>query len=176
MPTIMTVPDYAWNWLQRSRDVVGEIAARLTGGVPSPGFMEGLRPQFNTDQFVRDVVIGVVVDIAFGGRVPTRRPPGASWERGLTWWAAACAGTTPAEFEQRSKPEAVPHPKLFPEPEPAPAVELSARPAADAVAARSRPLDRARMAQALRALLTLEQDGLIPAAEVRALLKEIERG
>ncbi|HWH31741.1 MAG TPA: hypothetical protein VNU01_03620 [Egibacteraceae bacterium] len=173
MPTMTTVPDYAWNWLQRSRDVVHEIAARLTGGAPAPGFMEGLRPQFTADQFVRDVVIGVVVDVAFGGRVPTRRPAGATWDRGLTWWAAACAGTTPAEFEQRSRPEPVPQPRLFAEPEPPapPAPEAGRR-----TPARSRPLDRARMAQALRALLTLEEDGRVPAAEIRALLREIERG
>ena len=176
MPAIMTVPDYAWNWLQRSRDVVGEIAARLTGGAPAPGFMDGLRPQFTTDQFVRDVVIGVVVDVAFGGRVPTRRPAGVSWDRGLTWWAAVCAGTTPAEFEHRSRPEAVPQPRLFSEPDPPARQEPAPRATGDAAAARSRPLDRARMAQALRALLTLEQDGQIPAAEIRALLREIERG
>lgn len=173
MPTMMTVPDYAWNWLQRSRDVVHEVALRLTGHGPEAGYMEALRPQFADDQFVRDVVIGVVVDVAFGGRVPTRRPAGASWDRGLTWWAAACAGTTPGEFEQRSKPEPVPQPALFPQPEPPTANPPAAR--RDGAPARPRPLDRARMAQALRALLTLEQEGHVPAAEVRALLKDIER-
>lgn len=175
MPTIMTVPDYAWNWLQRSRDVVHEVAARLTGRAPEPGFMDALRPEFAADQFVRDVVIGVVVDLAFGGRVPTRRPAGASWDRGLTWWAATCAGATPAEFEARSRPEAVAQPKLFVEPEAPPSRAVVAR-RADGEPVRSRPLDRGRMAQALRALLTLEQDGQIPAGEVRALLREIERG
>lgn len=96
------VPSYAWTWLQRSRPVVVEAARRLSGAAPSPGFVEDLREAFEQDPFTRDVVVGVVADVAFSGRVPSRRPPGASWDRGLTWWAAALAGVTPAEFESRS--------------------------------------------------------------------------
>ncbi|HEY8339943.1 MAG TPA: hypothetical protein VIK95_08755, partial [Egibacteraceae bacterium] len=79
------VPAHAWAWLQRSRPVLAEIAERLTGGPPGPGFVDALRRQVDADPFVRDVVVGVIAEVAFGGRVPERRPPGASWDRGLTW-------------------------------------------------------------------------------------------
>lgn len=180
MATAVTVPDHAWAWLQRSRDVVQEIAARLTGGGPAPGFMDELRPQFAHDQFVRDVVIGVVVDVAFNGRVPLRRPAGASWDRGLTWWAAACAGTTPSEFERRSKGEPPPQPRLFGEADPAAAA--SAGRVVPSVARRApqgeapRLVDRAQVVQALRQLLAHEQEGQIPAAAVRALLGQLDPG
>lgn len=182
MATAVTVPDHAWSWLQRSRDVVQEIAARLTGAGPTAGFMDELRPQFAHDQFVRDVVIGVVVDVAFNGRVPQRRPAGTSWDRGLTWWAAACAGTTPAEFERRSKGEPPPQPRLFGGEVDRSAAAASAGRVVPSVARRApkaeqpRLIDRAQMVQALRQLLAHEQDGQVPAAAIRALLGQLDPG
>jgi hypothetical protein len=175
MVTTMTVPEYAWSWLQRSRDVVQEIAARLTGDVPGPGFMEALRPQLAADAFVRDVVIGVVVDVAFNGRVPSRRPAGAAWDRGLTWWAAACAGTTVAEFERRSQVAPPPQPRLFGA-ESEQAVVPSVRRRAEGETPRPRVLDRVRVVEALRGLLAHEEAGSVPAAAVRALMEQLERG
>jgi hypothetical protein len=182
MATAVTVPDHAWAWLQRSRDVVQEIAARLTGAGPAPGFMDELRPQFAQDQFVRDVVIGVVVDVAFNGRVPLRRPAGTSWDRGLTWWAAACAGITPAEFDRRSKGEPPPQPRLFGGEAERAATGASAGRVVPSVARRTaqgdppRLVDRAQIVHALRQLLAHEQDGQIPAAAVRALLGQLDPG
>jgi hypothetical protein len=93
-------PAYAWRWLQRSRPVLTVVARQLTGEPPGPGFVDELRQQFEADPFVRDVVIDVVADVAFGGRVAKRRPPGAVWDRGLVWWAAAVAGVSPSEYDE----------------------------------------------------------------------------
>lgn len=180
MATTSSVPDYAWSWLQRSRDVVQQVADRLTGEPPGAGFMDTLRPQFSTDAFVRDVVIGVVVEVAFGGRVPARRPSGVSWDRGLTWWAATCAGTTTVEFERRSKPEPPPQPRLFGgdadvvrrPPPPQPGVQSTA--AESPKKAVPRLVERGQVAKALRGLLAHEHEGQIPAAAVRALLGQLD--
>ena len=98
-------PQYAWSWLQRSRPVLNEAAFRLTGEAPHGRFVEDLAERFQEDAFTRDVLIGTIADVAFAGRVPARRPAGASWDRGLVWWAATLAGTTTAEFERsRERP------------------------------------------------------------------------
>ncbi|MDP8969859.1 MAG: hypothetical protein M3N52_05075, partial [Actinomycetota bacterium] len=116
------VPAYAWAWLQRSRPVLHEAARRLTGGPPSARFVADLRERFNRDPFTREILIGVITDVAFRGRVPERRPPGASWDRGLTWWAAVIAGATPSEFERRSRGQPAGQRQLFAvEPDSAPA-------------------------------------------------------
>jgi len=109
------VPAYAWSWLQRSRPVLGEVARRLTGAGPGPGFADELRRRWDDDPFVRGVLLDVVADVAFSGRVPRHRPPGASWDRGLTWWAAVLAGTTPQAF---AAPQATTQRPLFPEASP----------------------------------------------------------
>lgn len=171
----MSVPDYAWSWLQRSRDIVQEVAIRLTGEPPASGFTDVLRPQFALDPFVRDVVIGVVVEVAFNGRVPRRRPARAAWDRGLTWWAATCAGVTPAEFERRSQAQPPPQPRLF-APGPDEDVVPSVGRRSDARPARSRPLDRAQVVAVLKALLAHEEGGQVPAAAVRALIEQLEQG
>lgn len=93
------VPGYAWSWLQRSRPVLAAVAQRLTGGPPGPDFLDRLRVAYATDEFTRAMVADVVAEVAFSGRVPAVRPRGASWDRGLTWWAAALSGTTPRAFE-----------------------------------------------------------------------------
>ncbi len=172
------VPGYAWTWFQRSRPVVVEAARRLTGRPPSPGFVDDLRAAFSNDRFTRDVVIGVVADVAFSGRVPTRRPPGASWDRGLTWWAAALAGTTPAEFESRSGAPVPSQHRLFdtgataqPQPDPAGLTERARRHAAQRLA---QSPERAALAAALRELLESAESDQIPASAVRQLLAQLE--
>jgi hypothetical protein len=171
------VPGYAWTWLQRSRPVVQEAAERLTGRAPSPGFVDDLRAAFSRDPFTRDVVIGVVADTAFGGRVPQRRPPGASWDRGLTWWAAALAGTTPAEFEARSGAPVASQHRLF-ETGGGNGAQGDPQRLADAarehVARREMSPERAALASALRQLLATAGSDQIPASAVRQLLAELE--
>lgn len=93
-------PAHAWSWLQRSRPVLAESAERLTGASPHVSFVDDLREQYPRDPLVRTVLLDVIADVAFNGRVPPRRPPGASWDRGLIWWAAALAGTTPADYDR----------------------------------------------------------------------------
>lgn len=174
------VPGYAWTWLQRSRPVVGEVARRLTGRAPSPGFVEDLRAAFGEDPFTRDVVVGVVADVAFGGRVPQRRPPGASWDRGLTWWAAALAGTTPAEFEARSGVPVASQHRLFDAGTPAAAGTATAairRGARERVAIDGpRSSERAALAAALRELLAASDSGQVPASAIRQLIDQLEQG
>ena len=161
---VARVPAYAWTWLQRSRPVVAEIARRLTGEPPTPGFLQRLRRDFDADQFVRDVVVAVVVDVAFSGRVPRHRPPGASWDRGLTWWAATLAGATPQEFERRRPVPAGVQPRLFDEQgrqggEPPPPGH-----------------ERAWLAAALRQLVDSAAADAVPVAAVRQLLAQLEAG
>jgi hypothetical protein len=189
------VPGYAWTWLQRSRPVVLEAAERLTGRSPSPGFVDDLRAAFERDPFTRDVVIGVVADVAFSGRVPQRRPPGASWDRGLTWWAAALAGTTPAEFESRSGAPVASQHRLFdaaagstgPSPVGSGSVGVGSAgsaarsdPQGIAEAARRqvgrRPIspERAALAAALRELIVNAGSDQVPASAIRQLLAELE--
>jgi hypothetical protein len=182
--TFPRVPGYAWTWFQRSRPVVAEAAERLTGSPPGPGFVDDLRAAFDRDPFTRDVVIGVVADVAFGGRAPVQRPPGASWDRGLTWWAAALAGMSPADFEARvAAPSADQH-RLFdaggPErgaggrpPDPGGLEEAARRHVAPRVA---RSPERAALAAALRELLATAASDQIAASAVRQLLAQLEDG
>lgn len=167
-------PAYAWAWLQRSRPVVAEAARRLLGGPGPQGFVDDLRAAFDDDPFVRSVLTDVVATVAFSGRVPQRRPAGVSWDRGLTWWAAALAGTTPAEYEARSCPEFTQR-QLFP-PEPA-AARPSSRPRAGSRRpAASASRERAALAAALRELLAVADGDDVPASAVRQLLSQLEAG
>lgn len=169
------VPAYAWAWLQRSRPVLDEVARQLTGKPAGPAFLEELREQFGADPFVRDVTIGVIADVAFHGRLPTRRPPGTAWDRGLTWWAAVIAGTSPAEFEARSAPSPVTQRPLF---DAGPGGDAHGVPRTAPVAAlpRARPTSsRIALAAALRELLTAAEGDQVPASAVRQLLAELER-
>ncbi len=180
--TFPRVPGYAWTWFQRSRPVVLEAAERLTGRPPSPGFVDDLRGAFSQDDFTRAVVVGVVADVAFGGRAPAQRPPGASWDRGLTWWAAALAGTTPADFESRTGAPVASQHRLFdaedgtdgesvrqPDPE---ALRATARARVAPLVARSP--ERAALAAALRELLAASAGDQVPASAVRQLLAQLE--
>lgn len=162
------VPAYAWSWLQRSRPVLVEAADRLTGAPPSPGFVDGLRRRFETDPFTRDVVVGVVADVAFGGRLPSGRPPGASWDRGLTWWAAAIAGTTPEQFESRAARPASQR-RLFGDDGPSDAPTASPTRPPQATSA-----ERAMLVSGLRGLLATAEGDCVPAAAVRSLLAAID--
>lgn len=164
------VPGYAWGWLQRSRPVLAEVARRLTGQPPSQGFVEDLRARFETDPFTRDVLVDVIAEVAFGGRVPSHRPPGVSWDRGLAWWAATLAGVAPAAFDRPTVDPPVQTP-LFdvgvPASPPAPA---SPRSRSNTGAAR----ERQALASALRELLRTNEGGAIPASAVRQLLTKLE--
>lgn len=168
------VPAYAWSWLQRSRPVLQEVAARLTGARPDQHFSERLRQDFDADAFVRDVVIGAVCDVAFSGRIPDRRPSRASWDRGLVWWAAAIAGIPVAEFEARSTTAAAEQGALFEAP-PAGAGQASS---AIGVARHPRPrspsAERAALARALRQLLEHATGDQVPAAAIRQLVADLE--
>lgn len=167
--TAPRVPSYAWAWLQRSRPVVVEIARRLTGGPPTPDFVADLREQFETDPFTRDVVISVVAEIAFNGRVPSRRPAGTSWDRGLTWWAATIAGVSLAEFEARPPTEPTAQRRLFDDAE---HERMPSRRGGPAPSAAER--ERAALAAALRDLLQSAQGDQVPASAVRRLLVWLE--
>lgn len=156
------IPAYAWTWLQRTRPVVVELAARLTGGPPPTGFVELVRERVDSDPFTRDVVVATVADVAFNGRIPQRRPPGAAWDRGLVWWAAALAGVSPAEFEARSAAPARPQPDLFAAP---PASPAPARPA---------PATRAGLAAVLRQLLEAFDGQAVPASALQQLVEQLE--
>lgn len=172
-PRLPRVPAYAWAWLQRSRPVLDEVARRLTGQPASTRFLDDLREQAASDAFVADVLIGAVADVAFNGRIPTRRPPGTSWDRGLTWWAAVIAGTTPGEFEARSAyPSARQHalfagaPSAGPSPARTPPVATVPRTGLSA--------ERAALAASLRQLLGTAEGDHIPVSAVRQLLAELE--
>jgi hypothetical protein len=101
-------------------------------------------------------VLGVVADVAFRGRVPTSRPAGASWDRGLVWWAATLAGRSVADYEEQS--QIVDQPRLFGEQTPAAGIE------------------RRVLIQALRELLLHSDGDQIPAAAVRQLIARLEEG
>lgn len=195
-------PAHAWRWLQRSRPVLRTVAERLTGGPPPPGFVDELRRAFDTDPFTRTIVVDVIAEVAFGGRVPRRQPAGASWDRGLRWWAAALAGVDVAEFE--SRPAGGIQPDLFagsgagdPEDADAPAAgagdaqtaaggAASSRasgaetPAAESLAAAARRQvgraspERLALARSLRQLLTASEGEQVPASAVRQLIAELE--
>lgn len=163
------VPAYAWSWLQRSRPVLSEAAQRLTGGSPPAGFVDTLRERFATDEFTRNVVIAVIADVAFNGRIVRHRPPGVSWDRGLTWWAAAIAGTTPDEFEA-----AGPHveqSRLFGVDEQPQQPQRRRSPSGP----RRIVTDQsATLADALRNLVRNARDGQVPVASIQALLAQLE--
>lgn len=152
---VRSAPAYAWAWLQRSRPVVERLAEVLTGRRPRAGFVDAVRRSYATDPLVRDAVHGVVAEVAFRGRVPARRPPGASWDRGLVWWAATVAGRQPDDY---ARPEpAVEQPALFGEP------------------AATAGSERAALIGALEDLLARSGDH-IPASAVRQLLAQLRRG
>ena len=160
------VPAHAWSWFQRSRPVVAEAARRLTGKPPESGFVERLRAQFETDPFTRDVVVDVVAEVAFAGRIPRRRPPGASWDRGLIWWAAAISGRTVAEFEA---PPPLQQFQLFGgDEEPAPPADVPPR------AARREPGERTMLAALLRDVLGSAEDGRVPVEAIEHVLAQLE--
>lgn len=148
-------PGYAWDWLQRSRPVVERLADVLTGQPPRSGFVDAVRRSYGEDPLVRDAVHTVVSEVAFRGRVPSRRPPGASWDRGLVWWAATLAGRAPDEYADRAAP--VEQPALFGD---APVVP---------------PSERAALIAALRDLLAQRTGDQVPAAAVRQLIAHLER-
>lgn len=167
------VPAHAWTWLQRSRSVLAEIANQLYGSTGDGQVLERLKEDYARDPFVQDLVARVVCDVAFNGRVPERRPAGARWDRGLTWWAAHLAGVSPREFEERSTPPSPPQERLFgPQPSPPrPRPDQTPRPT------RRRPLasvERRAMIQALRDILASGDGDTVPADAVRALLQSLE--
>ena len=164
------VPAYAWAWFQRSRPVVHEAAQRLAGTAPGAGFVEGLREAFEADAFTRGVVIDVVADVAFSGRVPNRRPAGASWDRGLTWWAAALAGTTVEEFEARSAGPSAAQRPLFEVGEDEHAGRARSRPRR-----RQPSAERIALARTLRELLASSDGDQVPASAIRQLIAQLEQ-
>ncbi len=164
------VPAHAWSWLQRSRDVLSEIGTRLYGEDPPTQLTEELRRLVPVDPFVRDVVLDVIRERAFHGRPPDRRPHGASWDRGLVWWAAALNGVSPTEFEAATTEPAPAQPRLFghepPPPDPRPAPGRPARP--------PRVSDREALADSLRSLLAESDGDHVPAEAIRRLLRQLE--
>jgi hypothetical protein len=160
------VPAYAWTWLQRSRPVLLEVAQRLHGGPPPAGYVRRLREEFESDPFARDVVVGTIVDVAFAGRIPIGRAQGTTWDRGLTWWAAAIAGVSPVEFETR--PVGGRDRRLF-EPEPP-----SSPPAPPRRPARGPTAERLALARALRELVAASDGDQVPASAVRQLITQLE--
>jgi hypothetical protein len=165
------VPAYAWAWLQRSRPVVAEVSKRLTGGAPGPGFVDHLQEQFAEDAFTRDVVVGVIADVAFNGRIPRHRPAGASWDRGLTWWAAAIAGVTPQEFDAAVPPAE--QTRLFGVEERS-ATQPRRRTTANRTASPSPMSERATLIAALRDLVRTADAEHIPVAAIRSLITQLE--
>lgn len=152
-------PAYAWDWLQRSRPVVDRLARVLTGRPPAAGFVQAVRRSFADDPLVRDAVLDVIADVAFRGRVPRARPPGASWDRGLVWWAATLVGRPPAEYD-RAAHAPVDQPELFAPDDPAEPPPLS--------------VERRALIEALRGLLAERTGDQVPAAAVRQLIAQLE--
>lgn len=168
-------PAHAWRWLQRSRPVLRTIAERLTGGPPTREFVDELRRAFETDPFTRTIVVDVIAEVAFGGRVPRRQPAGASWDRGLRWWAATLAGVDVAEFDGPATTAAA-QPDLF-DPDaasPPPQAETLAA-AARRQVPRTTP-ERLALARTLRELLAASNGDQVPASAVRQLIVELEGG
>lgn len=149
------VPAYAWHWLQRSRPVVERLADVLTGQLPRPGFVQAVRRSFAQDPLVREAVCSVIADVAFRGRVPTTRPPGASWDRGLVFWAATLAGRAPGDYARPGAP--VEQPALF-----------GGAPAGT-------PTEREVVVAALRDLLAHRNGDQVPAAAVRQVIEQLEQ-
>jgi hypothetical protein len=157
LPNAVPARGYAWAWLQRSRPVVERLADVLTGQPPRAGFVDAVRRSYVEDPLVRDAVHGVVAEVAFRGRVPPRRPPGTSWDRGLVWWAATLVGRTPEDYA--APPAAVEQPALFAD---APVTTVDS--------------ERAALIVALEDLLAQRTGDQIPAAAVRQLLAHLRRG
>jgi hypothetical protein len=179
------VPGYAWAWLQRSRPVLAEAALRLTGAGPSPDFIEQLRADFPRDAFTREVLLGAIADVAFSGRIPQRRLPGSSWDRGLTWWAAVLAGCSVAEFEARTHPLTGSTPELFASNRGEHRAEQTdggpslGTPGGTSPAEPPRALatpERAAAVRALRQLLAHAEGDTVPAHALRELLAAFEGG
>ena len=167
------VPAFAWSWLQRSRPVVAEAALRLTGKPAHSGFVDHLREQFEADPFTRDVLVAVIADVAFGGRIPRRRPAGASWDRGLIWWAAAIAGCSVEEFEAASQP--VVQSRLFGEDErPSPPRRRAASTEPITRSAPPAASERAMLIALLRDVLETAEDGRVPVAAIEHLLAQLQ--
>ena len=152
-PDALRVPRYAWDWLQRSRPVVERLAEVLTGQQPRAGFVHAVRRSYASDPLVRDAVHAVIAEVAFRGRVPPRRPRGASWDRGLTWWAAALVGCPPGEYSAASPP--VEQPALFGAP--------------------TAPDERTALIAALWDLLAHRTGDHVPASAIRDLIAHLER-
>jgi hypothetical protein len=169
--TIPAVPAHAWAWLQRSRPVLAEVAQRLAGHPPTPAFVEGLRTRFEEDPFTRDVVIDVVAEVAFNGRAPKARPPAASWDRGLTWWAATVAGVPVEQFEARATPPTATEEPLF---DPGAPPSPPARGGRVQGTRRTAATERAALAARLRELLSCADGDQVPASAVRQLLASLE--
>jgi hypothetical protein len=163
------VPSYAWSWLQRSRPVLLEAARRLTGAGPGPGFADDLRQRWERDPFVRGVLLDVIAEVAFSGRVPRSRPPGASWDRGLTWWAATLAGLSPQDYDAR-RGGALDQRALFDGAGSGAAAVAPADPGPPLTASH----ERRALAAALRELLRAGDGEHIPADAVRRLLADLE--
>lgn len=167
-------PAHAWRWLQRSRPVLRAVADRLTGGPPPPDFVDELRRAFETDPFTRTIVVDVIAEVAFGGRVPRRQPAGASWDRGLRWWAATLAGVDVADFDG---PATAQQPDLFgadrSDPQPATVQAQALAEAARRQTPRTTP-ERIALARTLRSLLDASEGDQIPASAVRQLIAELE--
>ncbi len=168
----MQVPSYAWAWLQRSRPVLAEIARRLTGGPPPREFLDQLRAGYAIDPFTRAVVADAVAEVAFGGRVPVVRPRGASWDRGLTWWAAALSGVSPAEFDSQAR--AADQRTLFDNgtSEPRPSSDIPPRPPALPGVSR----ERRALAEALRDLVRASGGDQVPASSIHQLADTLDPG
>lgn len=152
------VPRYAWDWLQRSRPIVRRLAETLTGRPPPAGFVDAVRRSYDTDPLVRDAVHGAIADVAFRGRVPPRRPPGASWDRGLVWWAAVLTGCPPDRYAAPAPP--VDQPALFD----------------PATGTASPTVDRAVVVAALSEVLARADGEQVPAVAIAQLIARLERG
>lgn len=176
-------PPYAWDWLQRSRPVVQALAQRLTGSAPTPAFLDELRGAYNDDRFVHAVVVDTVAEVAFGGRIPSRRPPGTTWDRGLSWWAAMLGGQTRREFEDAGEPVGQ-QSSLFTTPgtrgaDPADAAAGTQPHGHLLTRAKTRPsavatLERRRIAYALRGLIAAAGASDISTDAVRQLIHDLE--
>ena len=149
------VPAYAWDWLQRSRPVVERLADVLTGQAPRPGFVQAVQRSYAQDPLVRDAVCSVIADVAFRGRVPTTRPLGVSWDRGLVFWAATLAGRAPEDYARPAAP--VEQPALF------------------GGEAAGHPTERQVVLAALRDLLAHRTGDQVPAAAVRQVIEQLEQ-
>lgn len=153
---VRTVPGYAWDWVQRSRPIVNQLAEVLTGQPPRHGFVDAVRRSYAQDPLVRDAVLSVIATAAFRGRVPSARPPGVSWDRGLVWWAATLAGCTPQEFTQ-------------------PGVEID-QPALFTAPAGTGTSERAALIAALHDLLAHTTGDQVPASAIRQLIAHLQHG